>query len=141
MKKNKKVEISTLIGKESKITGDLELKNGIRIDGLIDGKIRTNGLLIIGKSGKAIADIEAEECIVSGTVCGNLNISKTLELNKTAVIEGDITAKILKVEIGATFDGTCSMAKKSKEKEHSTDKKYWIAENEKGENVQSTESV
>jgi len=144
MKKNKKFEISTLIGRGSKISGNLELKNSIRIDGVIDGTIKTDGLLIIGESGKAIADIEAEECIISGSVSGNITISKTLELNKTAVIEGDIIAKVLKVAIGAKFDGRCSMNKKKieEEKKELNDKKFWLAENEEvEEDVQSTESI
>lgn len=57
MARNRKVELSTIIGKGSKITGNLFVDGGVRVDGEIEGKIESNGFVTIGISGIAKAEI------------------------------------------------------------------------------------
>jgi len=117
MLKNRKVELSTIIGKGSTIKGNLQIQGGIRIDGLIEGTIETDGFVIIGQSGKAKADIRAKECLISGVLEGNVTVSETLELDKTAWVTGDIAAKVLAVTAGAMIVGTCQMGEKKSQKQ------------------------
>ncbi len=112
MLKNRKVELSTIIGKGSTVKGHLQIRGGIKIDGQIEGTLETDGFVIIGQSGKAKSDIRAKECLISGTMEGNVTVSETLELDKTAVLTGDIVAKILTVNAGAIIVGTCQMGDK-----------------------------
>jgi cytoskeletal protein CcmA (bactofilin family) len=109
MERNKKVELSTIIGKGSRIEGTLQVEGGVRIDGRIDGKIESNGFVTIGLSGQTNADIKAKECLISGKVVGNINVTEGLELDRTADLTGDIVAKILRVHTGAVFNGTSKM--------------------------------
>jgi len=109
MERNKRVELSTIIGKGSKIKGTLFVEGGVRIDGKIEGKIESNGFVTIGLSGEAQADIKAKECLISGKVVGNINVSEGLELDRTANLSGDIIAKILRVHTGAVFNGNSKM--------------------------------
>jgi cytoskeletal protein CcmA (bactofilin family) len=115
MERNKKVELSTIIGKGSKINGTLFVEGGVRIDGKIEGKIESNGFVTIGLSGEAQADIKAKECLISGKVTGNINVSEGLELDRTANLTGDITAKVLKVHTGAVFNGSSKMGSSIKQ--------------------------
>lgn len=130
MLKNRKVELSTIIGKGSTIKGHLQIKGGIRIDGTIEGTIETDGFVIIGSSGKAKADIRAKECLISGVLDGNVNVSETLELDKTAWVTGDIVAKILTVNAGAIIVGTCQMGDKRPQVKTKTDKDIPTLSNE-----------
>ena len=109
MERNKKVELSTIIGKGSRIKGTLFVEGGVRIDGKIEGKIESNGFVTIGLSGEAQADIKAKECLISGKVEGNINVTEGLELDRTANLSGDIVAKILRVHTGAVFNGNSKM--------------------------------
>ena len=109
MERNKKVELSTIIGKGSKIKGTLFVEGGVRIDGRIEGKIESNGFVTIGLSGEAQADIKAKECLISGKVTGNIDVSEGLELDRTADLTGDIVAKVLRVHTGAVFNGNSKM--------------------------------
>lgn len=117
MLKNRKVELSTIIGKGSTFKGNLQIRGGIRIDGIVEGTIETDGFVIIGTSGKAKADIKAKECLISGILEGNVTVSETLELDKTAWVTGDIVAKILTVTAGAMIVGTCQMGEKKTAKQ------------------------
>ena len=114
MARNRKVELSTIIGKGSKVSGTLKIDGGIRIDGEIEGEIISSGFVTIGKSGIAQANIKADECLVSGRVIGDVTVEDALELDETANLSGNIIAKIVKIHSGAIFNGTSTMGKKLK---------------------------
>ncbi len=107
MLKNKKVELSTIIGKNSTIKGDLNISGGIKVDGTIDGTLTTNGFIVIGTSGKAKATLKAKECLISGELEGDITVSEELELDKSAKVTGNIVAKSLTVYSGAIISGHC----------------------------------
>ena len=109
MNKNRKVELSTIIGKGSKINGTLTIQGGIRVDGEVEGSIESDGFVTIGPSGAAKADIKAEECLISGKVVGNVTCMDAVELDSSGRMNGDIVAKILKIHTGAVFNGNSSM--------------------------------
>lgn len=114
MNKNRRVELSTIIGKGSKIKGTLYVQGGVRIDGEIEGTIESDGFVTIGSSGIARADIKADECLISGKVIGNVTCKDAIELDRSARMNGDIVAKILKIHTGAVFNGNSSMTSGSK---------------------------
>ena len=109
MNKNRKVELSTIIGKGSKIKGTIYVQGGIRVDGEVEGTIESDGFVTIGSSGVARADIKADECLISGKVVGNVTCKDAVELDRSARMNGDIVAKILKIHTGAVFNGSSSM--------------------------------
>ena len=114
MNKNRKVELSTIIGKGSKVKGSLFVEGGVRIDGEVEGVIESDGFVTIGLSGLANANIKADECLVSGKVVGNIVCEDELELDKTADLTGDIVANVLKIHTGAVFNGNSSMKLENK---------------------------
>lgn len=112
----KKAKIATELSKEqnkiapgTKIVGNIEAKGGFRIDGCIEGTVRTPGKVVIGKEGYVNGELECENADIEGKFTGNLKISGTLTLRSTALIEGDATVSKLAVEPGATFNATCAM--------------------------------
>lgn len=112
----KKAKIATETSKEqnkiapgTKIVGNIEAKGGFRIDGCIEGTVRTPGKVVIGKEGYVNGELECENADIEGKFTGNLKISGTLTLRSTALIEGDATVSKLAVEPGATFNATCAM--------------------------------
>ena len=50
-------------------------------------------------------------------VNGNILVTEKLKLHSTSVVIGEFTAKILAVEEGALFHGTCNMREEKKKKE------------------------
>lgn len=109
MNKNRRVELSTIIGKGSKIKGTLYVQGGVRVDGEVEGTIESDGFVTIGSSGVAKANIKADECLISGKVVGNVTCKDAIELDRSARMNGDIVAKILKIHTGAVFNGNSSM--------------------------------
>ena len=109
MKKIKPNNLNTIIGKGTKVVGEIYTNGSIRIDGEVEGKIESKGFLTVGPTAKIKADIKAKEGVIAGIIHGNINVENSLILQKSAQISGDIIAKILNIETGAKFEGKCQM--------------------------------
>ncbi len=105
-------EFTTIIGKDAAIKGEITFDNGVRVDGRIEGKINSTGLLAISKGGKVeAAEVQAGNIVVEGEVVGNLRATERIELRQSARLKGDLWAAKLLVAEGATFTGQCHVGK------------------------------
>jgi cytoskeletal protein CcmA (bactofilin family) len=98
-----------IIGVKTKIVGNIESEGDFRIDGLIEGEVKTNGRVIIGKTGSVRGTVICGYADVEGTIDGVLSVSETLTLYSTASISGETSIGKLSVEPGANLNGTCTM--------------------------------
>lgn len=98
-----KEAISTVLGKETAITGDVSFKGIMRMDGLISGNV-SGEHLIISESGKVVGDVTSQICICHGQIVGNL-ISDKLQVKKGGRIDGTINTEDLAVESGSVLNG------------------------------------
>ena len=99
----------TVVGPSVKIQGDLNSEGNIKIEGQVTGKVKTSQSVFVIPGAKIAADILAGNAIIGGEVQGNIKITGHLILQSTAVILGDISCQILRVEDGAQFSGKCVM--------------------------------
>jgi cytoskeletal protein CcmA (bactofilin family) len=106
---NRSGELNTIIGKGSKVQGNISVQNSLRIDGTITGNIQSTDTVIVGKEGRVKGEIKAKDILISGTVQGQILAENKVYLEAKAIIEGDMKASRLVVDEGATFDGNCSM--------------------------------
>lgn len=97
------------IGLETEIKGDLLSKGNFRVDGKIQGNIKTQGKIVIGSKGFIKGTIECVEADIEGTVDGSINVERVLTLRSTCNIKGDTIVGRLSVEPGAIFNGVCKM--------------------------------
>jgi len=91
------------------ITGDIEAKGGFRIEGTLNGTLKTEGKVVISKGGLIKGDLDCQSADFEGTFDGKLNVLETLMLRSTAIIDGEVNAGKLSIEPGASFNATCSM--------------------------------
>lgn len=106
---------SNIIGKGTILEGNLETFGNVRIEGKVVGNIKTKSKAAFGHSSQIEGSVLAQNAEVAGHIIGTVEITETLVLKPTAVIEGDIITNKLIVESGAAFNGTCKMGVKSKE--------------------------
>lgn len=102
-------KIDTLVGAGTEFNGTLVAKGTLRVDGKVEGKIITEGDVVVGEGGNIIADIEARNIVISGEIRGNIIASSSLELMPTGKVYGDISVKNLQIADGAVFEGKCDM--------------------------------
>lgn len=110
--KNSFMETTTqqnIIAQGTKIVGDIASQGAFRIDGTIEGNVKTSGKIVVGKTGFIKGTLQGENADFEGKFSGKLILSGTLSLKTTAHIEGEVHINKLAVEPGATFNATCSM--------------------------------
>ena len=106
--KTKVMEIN-VVAKNTAIIGNITSEGDFRIDGTLEGNIKTKGRVIIGISGSVKGKIDAVNSDIEGKFSGELQVQETLTIKATAVISGDVVIGKLSVEPGATFNASCSM--------------------------------
>ncbi len=101
--------IETVVGGTAHFKGAITSDGGIRIDGIFEGEIHIAGNLIVGESGKVIADISAQNVSVSGAVKGSVQASGRLEILSTGRVWGDIAVASFLIDEGGFFRGQSIM--------------------------------
>ena len=104
------------INEGTKLKGDIQSKGFFRIDGEIDGNVKTPSKVVIGKTGTITGTLTCENADIEGSFDGKLDVSGTLTLKSTARITGDVMVGKLAVEPGATFNASCEMKGSQKPK-------------------------
>ncbi len=112
-KKDKNMEEITssqnIVAQGTKITGDFVSEGDFRIDGTVEGNIKTSGKVVVGKSGFIKGTLQGTDAHFEGKFSGKLNLTGMLTLKSSANIEGEVLVSKLSVEPGANFNVTCSM--------------------------------
>jgi cytoskeletal protein CcmA (bactofilin family) len=113
---NKKVKMTAdnishqnIIAQGTTLVGDITSQGAFRIDGTLQGTLKTPGKVVVGKSGILKGSLEGENADFEGKFSGKLKLSGTLSLKSSAHIEGEAEVGKLAVEPGATFNAVCSM--------------------------------
>ena len=65
-------DLDSLIGENIKITGKIEGKGNLRVDGFIEGDINYEGNIVVGETGKVYGNIKANDISLAGTIHGNV---------------------------------------------------------------------
>lgn len=101
----------TVVGPSVKIQGDLNSEGNIRIQGHVQGTVKTTETVFVEETAKLTADCVAGTMIIAGEIYGNIKVSSKVVIQATGKIQGDIECGLLQVEEGAVFNGKISMQK------------------------------
>ena len=112
IKNVEEAEIDTILSEDIDFSGDLTFKKPLMIKGKFNGTIKSLSDLYIGKNAVIKAQIDANLVSIKGTIEGNINSDKRVELFSTSEITGDITSPSIVMESGAIVNGICTMTKK-----------------------------
>jgi cytoskeletal protein CcmA (bactofilin family) len=100
---------TTIVGKDAFIKGELRSSSDLLIEGRIEGEIHGTRV-VIGETGDVQARIEAQVLTIRGTVRGDCEGSKKVEITATGKVFGNIASRAIVVAEGATFRGASKMA-------------------------------
>jgi cytoskeletal protein CcmA (bactofilin family) len=107
--KKKQPPIRTLIGEGTVITGELRFKEGLRIDGEVQGDVLAaeegHSILVISEKARVVGRVRAAHVIINGRVEGPVQSDELLELQPKASIVGDVRYQSLEMHQGATING------------------------------------
>lgn len=118
MKNTETTAAINMIGAGTVITGDIQSKGDIRVDGTLKGSVNTSGKVVLGKDGVIEGDVVCMDADVSGTIKAKISVTQLLSLKSTAKLNGDIITNKISIEPGASFTGSCSMGAVIKDIKH-----------------------
>lgn len=99
----------TFLGRGVDFKGVVSFEGTVRIDGRLEGEIRTKGTLVVGEKAIIKGLISAGTLITGGKIHGNVTATEKVQLLKSAILIGDVTAPSFSMEEGAHFQGSCDM--------------------------------
>lgn len=109
-----KAEVLSYLGKGTELNGDVSFTSGLRVDGVIKGKVRSEALLEIGPAGRVEAEVAVRRVLIRGEFHGAIHASDRVEILKDGKVFGDIFSPCLIIEAGAVFEGRCNMLDQKK---------------------------
>jgi cytoskeletal protein CcmA (bactofilin family) len=121
-------EIISLLGKGAELTGEISFTNGLRVEGIISGKVRSEAILEIGAAGKVDAEVHIRRISINGEFHGVVHASDRVEIHKDGKVFGDIYTPCLIIDAGAVFDGHCNMSSEKKSKSTDQDASLKLSE-------------
>ncbi len=93
----------SIIGSDVKIVGNLTAAGELQLDGIVEGDVKC-GALTMGEHGQVAGSITADTIIVRGRVEGKIR-ARSVRLEKTSRICGDVWHETLSIEAGAFIEG------------------------------------
>jgi len=115
-KKESQDEILSLLGEGMEMVGEISFAQGLRVDGVIKGKVRSEGSLAIGSKGRVDAEIHIQRITISGEFHGSIHAADRIEINKDGRVYGELYTPCLIIEAGAFFEGKCNMTESASAK-------------------------
>lgn len=91
------------------LKGELEFSNSFRVDGRIEGIIRSRAELVVGEDGTVEGEIDVARCLIGGQVKGTVKASEKVVLHASARVWGEIHAPAVVMEDGAFLEGKVDM--------------------------------
>lgn len=99
----------SVIGTGMRVIGDVESNGVLKIDGTIDGSVRSAQQLLLGKTGVINGDVYAVDAILGGAVVGTILVADRVEIQGTSSVQGDIHTKSIVVFEGGMINGAVRM--------------------------------
>lgn len=106
--------ITSIIGEDMNVEGDINSSNSIRIDGRVVGNITSQKLIIVGEKAEIKGDLSSKNIIVFGKLIGNVTATE-VQIKKTGTIHGNISVQAIEIEMGGKYNGSLMMNAEQRE--------------------------
>lgn len=107
--KRKHAPINTLVGPDTKVSGDVEFSGGFLVDGRVTGNVKAVGddhaMLSVSERGSIEGTVVAPHVLLNGTVNGDVFATERIELGPKSRVIGNVQYKLIEMSIGAEVNG------------------------------------
>jgi cytoskeletal protein CcmA (bactofilin family) len=102
-------EIDTLIGRTTRINGDVTFTGGFHLDGQVTGNVRaepgTTSVLSVSEHGSIEGAVEVPHVVLNGAVNGDILAHERVELGAKARVNGNVCYGVIEMAMGASING------------------------------------
>jgi len=103
------IKITTLIGHNTELRGNIRFFGGLHVDGSISGNVISeedpSSLLTLSEQGTIEGEVRVPHAVISGTVIGDVHARNHLELLPSARITGSVYYTFIRMAMGAKVNG------------------------------------
>ncbi len=100
------------------VKGNVSGAQALYVDGRVEGSIRfPNHRVTVGRTAVVVANIEAREAVILGTVTGNIDCHERVDIRSDAVFTGDVLTQRISIDEGAMVKGSVEIRKMQREAE------------------------
>ena len=110
---DKNNNMSSILGPEIEVNGDLKIKGDILIYGTVLGNVECKGKVHTSKGSVINGNVNSKSAYINGKIEGDLIVQEKVVLAKFSQLKGNLVSSTLSIEEGAKFDGVCNMQSKS----------------------------
>jgi cytoskeletal protein CcmA (bactofilin family) len=93
------------IGPSMRIKGEILVREELLVDGDVEGRVESEGLLTIGPNGKVRANIKAREVVIYGSVRGDVEVTEKIAIRDQGSLIGNVKSAGISIDDGAYFKG------------------------------------
>jgi cytoskeletal protein CcmA (bactofilin family) len=93
------------LGSADSLEGKLTYGGSINVQGHVEGELRIGGNIEVASGATVKALVDASSVTVRGDVEGPVTAREKVLLGRSAKLNGDVTAKRLQIEDGASLNG------------------------------------
>ncbi len=101
--------VDTLVGANTRISGDLHFSGGCHIDGTVNGSVTADpdskSALSISDGGNIDGGVTVPYVVLNGIVRGDVFANQRVELGPTARVIGNVYYNLIEMAIGAEING------------------------------------
>ena len=102
-------ERMSVFGPTLRFKGELKAQEDIKIEGRIEGTIHHQQRIVVGQKGEVVASVNAAQIDVDGKVVGDMSAKKSIKVNQSAIVRGNLRAPSVSITEGANFNGGVTM--------------------------------
>ncbi len=108
-KQRRHTVVDTLVGANSRISGDLHFSGGCHVDGTVNGSVTADpdskSALSISEGGNIDGGVTVPYVVLNGIVRGDVFANQRVELGPTARVIGNVYYNLIEMAIGAEING------------------------------------
>lgn len=101
--------VDTLVGENSKVSGDVKFSGRCHIDGDVKGNVSAdsdgNSALSVSECGNIEGGVSVPFVVLHGIVRGDVSASQRVELGPTARVIGNVYYNLIEMKVGAEING------------------------------------
>ena len=108
-KQRRHTVVETLVGANTRISGDLHFSGGCHVDGTVNGSVTADpdsqSALSISEEGNIDGGVTVPYVVLNGIVRGDVFANQRVELGPTARVIGNVYYNLIEMAIGAEING------------------------------------
>ena len=108
-------KLESFVGANSSFRGDVSTKGTLRVDGVVEGNIAADWV-VLGDKAHIKGDIVARGIVIGGRVDGNVKAKEIVEIKNKGRMSGEILTSKLVVAEGGILDGRSRMQQQEEAK-------------------------